>query len=338
MTTYVTWSSTDGTQLNIFHVQEVLEEMGADMSTTMVKENPRVTGGFIITTNNEELGKRLMGTLELKGQPITASDTTSANAKKCVIKCPSVSGFEVSEILARTRDQGVIDIVKKKGKNGTLVLSLREDIPPVIRLGALRIPTAIFVPRPMLCRNCFCFGHAERLCRNKPACPRCGKEHGLDGGKKCSKRQSCRSCQGGHEPIWGGCPAWKQEVAIKRIMRVDDISGAEARARYKASCKGKYFELVRGTKLERCGASAAPIVDLDDEDSDSSGAMEMTKHQITTKVAEKSPKKGGGAKRKPTTNNEEEFAPTKKGKGGKRASSLTMAKPAKQKVANTTSP
>lgn len=321
---FVNWSSTDGTPINVFDVQETLEEMGADPETTTVKENPRIKNGLVIETTDEELGKRLMETLQVKDQPITASDTTTANATKCVIKCPAMTGIEVSEILARTRDQGVISVVKKNGRNGTLVLSLKGNIPPVIRLGALRVPTVMYVPRPMLCRKCFCFGHAERLCRNKAACPRCGREHVLDGTKKCSRRQSCRNCQSSHESIWGGCAAWKQEVAIKRIMREDNISGAEARTKYRATLKGKYFELVRGTKLERSGDSTAPIVDLDDEDSDSSGAMEATKHQVTLKVAETSPKKGGGAKRKQT--NEEEAAPSNKKGKGKRASSLTLTK------------
>lgn len=328
---FVNWTSLDDRQLDVFHVQDVLIELGADLETTNVKENPKASNGLIIETPDEALGRRLMAVTEVKGHLVQASDTTTDNAVKCVVKCTALEQRPIDQLLAGVRDQGVLNITRKAGKRGTLVLSMRDArIPPVIRFGAIRVKTQLYVPRPMLCRACFCFGHPERQCRNKPACPRCGREHTLDPTKKCTRRQECRNCRGGHPSLWGGCAAWRQEVAIKTLMRDNDIPGAEARARYKAECKHQYFELVRGTKRDKTAAAQEPaVIELEDDgESDSSGAMEPAAVRVKART-NKSPKGEVGPKRKSNSqNSDEDVTPLKKGKGGKKAS-LSLAKSAK---------
>lgn len=324
---FVNWTSLDNKQLDVFQVEEALAELGGDPETTNVKVNPRDPKGLIIETPDEALGRRLMNTTEVKGRPIQASDTTNANAVKCVVKCTALEERPIDQLLEGVRSQGVINITRKAGKRGTLIVSMRETIPAIIRFGAIRVPTQLYVPRPMLCRACFCFGHPERQCRNKPACPRCGREHQMDPEKKCGRRQECRNCRGGHASDWGGCPAWRQEVSIKTIMKSENVPGAEARARYKAKGEHKYYELVRGTKRDKTtAAKATTVIDLEEDgESDSSGAFEPA--VVEQKAGSSKSPKGEAAKRKNSSiNSEEEAAPLKKGKGGKRSLSLGKAK------------
>ncbi|XP_021694290.1 uncharacterized protein LOC110674311 [Aedes aegypti] len=117
------------------------------------------------------------------------------------------------------------------GKNGTFILTLAENTPPLTtKLGALRVPTTPFIPRPLLCRQCFVFGHTNKVCRNKPACQNCGKYHEQ---KQCRKRPTCRNCDGGHLLTSHLCPEWVQEMGINEIIVIKRISGKEAREEYK---------------------------------------------------------------------------------------------------------
>lgn len=332
---FVNWCAADGGRLNVFNVQEVLEELGATSENCTVKENTKQANGLTIETADEALGRKLMAVLEVRDQVIQASDATTANALKCVIKCAAANDSSTEEILEKTRSQGVINVERRKGKRGTLILSMKELVPPTIQLGPLRVPTMVFVPRPMLCRACFCYGHPEKQCRNVPACLRCGREHNLDPAKKCTRRLECRNCKSNHESKWGGCPVWKQECAVKKIMRTENIAGAEARARYKATCKGTYYELTRGTKRDRSNAAQdQPVVEVivDDDDSDSSGTLEAAAKPIPKSKAtsSKNQPKGGPKRKSVNKGSEDDDTPPKKGKGGKKSSAnLSLSKTTK---------
>lgn len=328
---FIKWTAADGESLNVFHIEEVLKELGATDNNCTVSVNPKSDNSLILETTDDELGRKLMKVVQIRDHIIQSTDATQENALKCIIKCATANGNTTEEILEQTRSQGVIQVERKKGKRGTLVLSMRDSIPKRIRLGPLWLLTQVFVPRPMLCRSCYCYGHPERQCRNIPACLRCGKEHALDPAKKCTRRMECRSCKGGHESVWGGCPVWKQECAIKKLMRTENIHGAEARSRYKASCKGRYFELTRGTKRTACKPTIVEVAD--DEDTDSSGAFEVaaepTRNEKNTTA--KTEQKSGGSKRKSTSKeNEDDPTPPKKDKGGRKSSTnLSLSKKAK---------
>lgn len=327
---FISWTTADGESLNVFHVEEVLKELGVTDNNCTVSVNPKSANGLILETADEGLARKLMEVVQIRDQIIQSTDATKENSLKCVVKCIAANANSTEEILAQTRSQGVIQVDRKKGKRGTLVLSMRAAIPERIRLGPIWLRTQVFVPRPMLCRSCFCYGHPERQCRNIPACPRCSKEHTLDPAKKCTRRVECRNCKGGHESVFGGCPVWKQECAIKKLMRTENIHGAEARSRYKTSCKGRYFELSRGTKR----TVTPTIVEVaDDEDSDSSEPFEVaakptTKEKSTTAKTEQ---KSGGSKRKSVSkDNEDDTTPPKKGKGGKKSvTNLSLTKATK---------
>lgn len=202
------------------------------------------TDSLVITSTTEVGREALLEVQEIGGIPITAEPCLNANKLRRIIKCPLIRGKTSEEVCKNLAHLGVLD-VEKKGEGGTFILTFNEKPPKMLEIGCITVPTHPFVPRPMLCRKCFTYGHPDNVCKNKSVCTVCGQEHG----KKCSGKVKCRNCNGAHLATWGGCPVWKQEMAIRRIMATKDISGKVARSKYQK--KGvKYYPLTRGTSAD----------------------------------------------------------------------------------------
>lgn len=222
---FITWKNLSGGELDTFEVQSKLDELEVEADTQDLK-----SGEFLITVQNETEAKKVLAVKELMdGTKIMALPHSRTSGSKCIIKCPNIKGKSEQDILKRIEKEGVTE-VKAKGANGTFVLTLKADTPPPsIKIGALKVPTTPFIPRPLLCRQCFVFGHPSKVCRNKPACRKCGGYH-PEG--PCKKGAVCRNCGGSHLPTDHNCPVWKQELAINISMIENRISGKEAREKY----------------------------------------------------------------------------------------------------------
>lgn len=77
------------------------------------------------------------------------------------------------------------------------------------------------------CRQCFRFGHSEKLCRSKARCPRCGSlDHNVDA---CEADARCVHCGGSHSATdRASCSRWTEERRIKTVMATERVSYASA--------------------------------------------------------------------------------------------------------------
>ncbi|XP_021695224.1 uncharacterized protein LOC110675151 [Aedes aegypti] len=226
MTKYVLWKATSGGPLDPFEVGSTLETLGIESEAKQLKG-----GEFIIQCESQEQTKEILAVTALQdGTKVRATTHPTLNGCKCIVRCPAIKNRNEADILDRLKQEGVVG-VQGMGRNGTFLLTLAVNTPPLtIKIGALRVPTAPFVPRPLLCKQCFVYGHTNKVCRNRPACQICGKYHDQ---KQCRKRPTCRNCEGGHLPTSRLCPVWTQEMAINETIVTKRISGKEAREEYK---------------------------------------------------------------------------------------------------------
>ena len=136
----------------------------------------------------------------VNGVPILAQPHRNKNANRCVIKCPSIAGLDSVRIKTVMTEQGVTEV-----DTGTFILSFTSKPPKSVKVGPLQVSTQHFIPRPILCRQCFCYGHTGEECVNKRACPKCAREH--DG--RCPGQPKCGSRHEGSQRT--GCPDPIQE-------------------------------------------------------------------------------------------------------------------------------
>lgn len=246
----VVWESVSGAKLNVFDVHAKMRDIG--IASPEARPIFRDPSRIIVKANDDEEVEALLEVDEVNGVPILAQPHRNKNANRCVIKCPSIAGLDPVRILTEMKEQGVTE-VEPKGDTGTFILSFASKPPKTVKVGPLKVPTQHFVPRPILCRQCFCYGHTGEECTNKRACPKCAREH--DG--RCPGQPKCGNCLGKHLPTWGGCPVWKQEFSIRRLAVTKGVSVQAARTLYKKKSKG-YLPLRRGTPAEPAEGVAGP--------------------------------------------------------------------------------
>lgn len=219
----VTWSSeSTGKPLDIFEVGSKLQELGIDTEPKVTKD-----GKLLFTSDDQDTIEKLISTTELQDGSTVIAEHFPSQGSKCIIKCKEVAGRSEEDLKRRLETEGVTG-VKALGKNGTFILSIKSNTPPpMIRIGPFKIQTEKYIPRPLLCRRCFVYGHAEKACRNKPACRSCGNYH-LKTPSGCPPMK-CRNCGGKHLPTDRNCAVWKQELAICEAIASRKLPGKEAR-------------------------------------------------------------------------------------------------------------
>lgn len=77
------------------------------------------------------------------------------------------------------------------------------------------------------CKNCYQFGHSEKVCRSKPRCATCGhREHTTD---ECTAvSPQCLLCKGQHAATDRTCPKFTAEKEAKTVMARNNLSYAQA--------------------------------------------------------------------------------------------------------------
>uniref|UniRef100_A0A182PT98 Endo/exonuclease/phosphatase domain-containing protein n=1 Tax=Anopheles epiroticus TaxID=199890 RepID=A0A182PT98_9DIPT len=143
------------------------------------------------------------------------------NSVQCVIVCNYLEGVSDEELLEQLKEQNVVSVRRFNRRiNGALSPTnsflLKVDavkVPCEVRVGCLNIKTRPYYPRPMVCFNCFTFGHTKVRCEVKPLCGNCG---GLEHGD-CDKEAKCKNCGGSHSSSSRQCPVYQKEQDIIKI-------------------------------------------------------------------------------------------------------------------------
>lgn len=89
-------------------------------------------------------------------------------------------------------------------------------LPDYVKVGRVRIPVRLFVPKVMHCTKCKQLGHTADFCGNKPRCDLCGEKH-TEG--PCHTPPKCVYCSGTPHAL-SDCPKYKQQgEKLKRSLK-----------------------------------------------------------------------------------------------------------------------
>lgn len=89
-------------------------------------------------------------------------------------------------------------------------------LPDYVKVGRVRIPVRLFVPKVMHCTNCKLLGHTASFCGNRPRCDQCGEKH-TEG--PCRTPPKCVYCSGTPHAL-ADCPKYKQQgEKLKRSLK-----------------------------------------------------------------------------------------------------------------------
>lgn len=100
-------------------------------------------------------------------------------------------------------------------------------LPDYLEINKVLIPIRLYSPKPMICTKCSRTGHTDKMCANKPRCPKCGQSH-LE--TDCTVTENrCLLCNEGVHVNRRDCSIYKQRVksAKARIMQKSKISYAK---------------------------------------------------------------------------------------------------------------
>ena len=195
-----------------------------------------------------QVAKLLQLTKLFDGTEVTVVPHPSLNVSRCVISCYDIIHMEEKDILTEMEKESVIRvqrITRKEGENrintSALILTFaKTTYPEYLKIGLLRISTRPYFPNPMLCYNCFSYGHTRARCPGPQRCFNCSGNH--HGEEECSEAAQCRNCKGDHRPTNRQCPVYKKEVEVIKIKVRDNVSFPEARKRAELQAGGSYAQ------------------------------------------------------------------------------------------------
>ncbi|XP_055590268.1 uncharacterized protein LOC129742394 [Uranotaenia lowii] len=201
----------------------------------------------IKTRKQEQVDKLLALQCLLDGTKITIKYHPTLNSCKCVISSYDLIEMNVTEIQEQLANQNVSEvrrIIRKqdnlKVNTSTLILTFKQTTyPEYVKVGLLRVATRTYYPNPMLCYECFEYGHSSKHCKGPKRCFNCSAEHPMTNPDEtdsteqpeCKKPQFCRNCEGEHRPGNKKCEVYQKEAKIVKVRIDSNITYAEARKR-----------------------------------------------------------------------------------------------------------
>ena len=193
-------------------------------------------GAFLVECPSEKASRSLQRRNETDfiDRPIRVSEHKTLNTCKGVIRCRELEDVSDQEIEKELKKQGVIEvqrITRKKGDTrvptNTFFLTFQTtSLPPKIKIGFLQVDVSLFIPSPLRCFKCQCFGHSRGRCQKAEICEHCGQAAHENA---CSQPPICSNCKGNHSPSSRECPTFKFEKEIQRIKTEKKMTFAEAR-------------------------------------------------------------------------------------------------------------
>ena len=119
-------------------------------------------------------------------------------------------------------------------------------LPGEVKIGYLFFRVKQYVPRPLRCFKCNCYGHVAGHCRGKLRCSICGGQHKHS---ECSAAApKCPNCGGGHSANDKICPRCKRETEILKLK-------TEAKLSYPDACKA--YRIARSPPVPNMASQSA---------------------------------------------------------------------------------
>lgn len=173
---------------------------------------------------------------------VVVTEHPTRNQTRVVVSCSQTIGMTEDELKEELKDQGITNVRKfTKIVNGTktdtasMVLTIKGTVLPThIYFGFQRCEARPYIPSPMLCYNCFEYGHSKGKCGKGTACQNCSMTHPAEKDSEgrpspCSKPAFCKNCQGNHNPSNKKCPRYVEEAEIAKVRAERNITFGEAK-------------------------------------------------------------------------------------------------------------
>jgi Zn finger protein HypA/HybF involved in hydrogenase expression len=171
--------------------------------------------------------------------PVTVSGHASLKVCKGVISCFDLLNAPVEQIKKNMKRYKVVEVKQiLSRKSGSLeptpALIVSFALPSLqveVKCAYYNMKVRLYIPNPMRCFKCQCYGHTQSCCTKPTTCPDCGlKEHEST---QCEREHYGVNCNGDHSARFWQCPMWKREQAVMELSVTSKITPFEARRRLK---------------------------------------------------------------------------------------------------------
>ena len=218
-----------GTPMTKVNPFRVTEAMGRVIEGDVKSVKPLKSGDLIIEAENKSQIEGLCSIKNVAEIPVNVIMAHTYNTIRGVIYEPSLCVMQENEIVEALGRQNVVNarfINKGPNKIRTPLVILTFEgtiLPYEVKCGYRNVKVEEYIPPPMRCYKCNCFGHTTVTCNNEMTCVKCGGNHKRE---NCSSDQiKCTNCGSSeHEVLDRSCPAFKREKEIIEIKCVEKTS------------------------------------------------------------------------------------------------------------------
>ena len=244
-----------------------------------IEVNKMKSGSFLIKVNKSDQEKtaavNILKDVESRGQiiniPIQVKVHQNMTYSKGSVYNEDIPLYTKEELLEELKGQKVVDVEKLtyRDQEGTIrdsnkcILTFNTvTLPSHINLYFARMTVKQHIPNPMLCKNCWAYGHTKNRCSSPAMCANCGKTEHLQRNAsgeligKCDYPSSCLNCSGGKHSSWNRqCPTYQKEQAIVKIMTIQRVSYNHAAFLYNQQRETKNIRSVRAEEVTKTDQS-----------------------------------------------------------------------------------
>lgn len=212
--------------------------LGADVEGGFPEANGEF---FALKVRNNKHIETLKRMKQFCGVNVKVEDHPTHNFSRCKVTCLNATHYTDDGLQAELEDQGVTAVKQFTKKingayvpTGTFIITVKGTaVPTHLNFGYNRVATRTYYPNPLLCFNCYEFGHTKTRCPNTFVCGNCSDSHPPTPDNPCSRKTRCKRCDSDNHAISSRkCPVYTREEAIQHIRIDNNLSYSDAKRIY----------------------------------------------------------------------------------------------------------
>ncbi|GBM02561.1 hypothetical protein AVEN_178492-1 [Araneus ventricosus] len=159
------------------------------------------SGDFLIEVNSRKQAQQIIKLNNLPSIPVTVTAHATLNFSKGIVSCGELLHTPVEETTKELENQRVTSVrritMRRDGKlldTKHLIITFHSPkLPECIKAGYMRLAVRPYIPTPLRCFKCQCFGHSKDSCRGTLSCARCAEAGHESSG--CTAEEKCVNCK-----------------------------------------------------------------------------------------------------------------------------------------------
>nr|XP_054921733.1 uncharacterized protein LOC129382210 [Dermacentor andersoni]XP_054921734.1 uncharacterized protein LOC129382210 [Dermacentor andersoni]XP_054921735.1 uncharacterized protein LOC129382210 [Dermacentor andersoni]XP_054921736.1 uncharacterized protein LOC129382210 [Dermacentor andersoni] len=215
------------------------------------KASRMASGDLFLELHDQNQYEKLPKLVSFGETQVIVTPHRTMNTTRGVVSDDYLLELTEAELLEGFSEQNVINVkrikMRRDGKEihtKHLIITFGSSIlPESMKAGYIKLRVWPYVPNPLRCFKCQCFGHSSQSCRGRQTCAKCSPhEHASEA---CENSLLCVNCHGEHAAYSRSCPSWKKEKEIVTIKVKENISFKEARRRVSYLPKSSFAGVAR---------------------------------------------------------------------------------------------